>query len=1148
MTVASLWSVLEGCGTPVGADELANHHDELKKNTTKTNSKHSKQQQQASINPWTYNYQPQKQTLSNKQNHKKKKPVVRLAVDVSIWICEALTQTALTEHHADAVAHLVFCRTLQLLTLGNHMQLIMVLEGKRRRKRDDTDTETSFIKRRSGTRFHQACHTCQRLFECMGVPVVTATAEGEALCALLNQQGIVDAVLSNDGDCLLYGAQVVYTHFSIDHLERSQVMRYEASKLYVNMNSSSDEDQEQFVKLSRHDLIAFALLTGSDVTGNGISQVGAKKALRFIAKCQRDNPLRPESAALLELQSWAQTANKTTPSFPMEADDLDDDDDSEVSQQEQDEGPTTKQQKPKKKTTTTCSSCCHPGSKRSHKTHGCAICGTEPGEECFVVSPGGRFRTHLRDKILSTCGAAFDPEAALHAYERPNDNQVPLSLLRLSSSSSFLMKPPNIQALLDSNIMVKGRSAEGNKQFIQQSLGRLLVQRQLQSQQTTTETAVAPPPQRLSLSSEQPIPKIITKRLTRNGIESFEVLWSVGATITDDDANGLNGFEFSTVEAQAVMQERYPKLVERFVHSQTKAQGDAEVQKRKAFLESFFSASTSSNENEVNQKKQQPPSNHNQHKKNEPPQKSLPQSEQDEEEDIVETLDDPLLDRSPPLKKRERHTKRRVGFSFAQQPPQVSQQRKQPHGGGDDVANLMGIIHQKQNHTKKNHHHKSQSIHKRQPTVEKDPAAKVEHNNSKGGGIPKVVVLLPEDEQEPPKKKEAKKTNLRASLRGVAGADGKNDVVGLDDVQKLLLFANNNNHNQQGSSFDASTIATMETPPSSSRSPAPSPPLQEKTQETEHLTPKKLGDKFDDLVSANNLQRGREVVITKSKTVAFNEDRNKVRDLQEEPEYLNQGPPFQQDPMGQNTIVDQEYTQPSSSSFTYFEQSRPYHHHFEEERSPDDGLVHEEAILPVLAASNPQGYYYYPEQSLMDSLEHLSLQPDPEEDLLATMDRRYRHQVQDTHTTTEPHPILCSISPRKKGILTPSNYSSPFKMHQQEDLFQLERPYSNRYYDDTPQKKEVIKDSRRHSSSDYQNFTMMEAPISPIALRSPTTALSKATTTSPCTAMKCMERRVALDRDIRNSMHDELYYHMSNNSNNLPLTAAAYRVSLSPGI
>ena len=572
MTVASLWSVLDGCGTPVGAEELANHHDELSNRNSKRNS------QQTTINPWTYNYQPQRQTkptLSNIQNNKKK-PVVRLAVDVSIWICEALTQTALTEHHADAVAHLVFCRTLQLLTLGNHMQLIMVLEGKRRRKRDDTDTETSFIKRRSGTRFHQACHTCQRLLECMGVPVVTATAEGEALCALLNQQGIVDAVLSNDGDCLLYGAQVVYTHYSIDHLERSQVMRYEASKLYVNMNSSSDEDQEQFVKLSRHDLIAFALLTGSDVTGNGISQVGAKKALRFIAKCQRDNPLRPESAALLELQSWAQTANKTTPSFPMEADDLDDDDDSEVSQQEQDEGPTTKQQKPKKKTTTTCSSCCHPGSKRSHKTHGCAICGTEPGEECFVVSPGGRFRTHLRDKILSTCGAAFDPEAALHAYERPNDNQVPLSLLRLSSSSSFLMKPPNIQALLDSKIMVKGRSVQGNQQFIQQSLGRLLVQRQLQSQQeSTTQTAVAPPPQRLSLSHEQPVPKSITKRLTRNGIESFEVLWSVGATVTDDDANGLNGFEFATMEAQAVMQERYPHLVERFLHSQTKAQGDA---------------------------------------------------------------------------------------------------------------------------------------------------------------------------------------------------------------------------------------------------------------------------------------------------------------------------------------------------------------------------------------------------------------------------------------------------------------------------------------------------------------------------------------------------------------------------------------------
>ena len=43
-----------------------------------------------------------------------------------------------------------------------------------------------------------------------GVPVVQAPGEGEALCAALNQQGLVHGCATLDGDVLLFGAHTVY--------------------------------------------------------------------------------------------------------------------------------------------------------------------------------------------------------------------------------------------------------------------------------------------------------------------------------------------------------------------------------------------------------------------------------------------------------------------------------------------------------------------------------------------------------------------------------------------------------------------------------------------------------------------------------------------------------------------------------------------------------------------------------------------------------------------------------------------------------------------------------------------------------------------------------------------------------------------------
>ena len=148
-------------------------------------------------------------------------------------------------------------------------------------------------------------------------------------------KGVVDGVITNDGDCFLYGGRVLYTRFSVENLEKGQVMRYDARELRAvcisetgeedeheedNMLDDDDEPQvfqprmlsleqqqesESMIPLSRNDLVAFALLTGSDLFGQGLPCVGYKKAIRFIQGsktrcCGRDRTCIAECSTIME--------------------------------------------------------------------------------------------------------------------------------------------------------------------------------------------------------------------------------------------------------------------------------------------------------------------------------------------------------------------------------------------------------------------------------------------------------------------------------------------------------------------------------------------------------------------------------------------------------------------------------------------------------------------------------------------------------------------------------------------------------------------------------------------------------------------------------------------------------------------------------
>ncbi|KAL3944272.1 MAG: hypothetical protein SGBAC_001666 [Bacillariaceae sp.] len=539
MTVSSLWKALDraGCGKPVGVKELQEH-----------DSFHGR------TNPWNVNDKPDSKCPT-------------LAVDLSIWICEALTCSAFERCKTDSSLHLVYTRTVKLLSLG--IKLVVVVEGKRRSRHQEGDD--SFRKRRSGTPFWNACQRCGQMLKLLGVPVVRAKAEGEALCALLNAKGIVDGVISNDGDCLLYGAKVLYTKFSLDNLEKKMVMRYDCSNIQacVDDDDGNEYDNErepkEIVTLDQSDLIAFAILTGSDAVGAGLPKVGCRKAIRFIKKCQLDNPLKRKHAAMDELKSWARAALVAKAANPADRCAHDDE--------------------PQAKTKQTCCSCCgHPGTKAKHQKHGCALCSTEPGEPCFALSPGAKFRTAMRKKAM-TMEVDFDPESVIKVYQSPNDNQIPLPLLG-KSSTTLQMANPNFQGFQEFPMVIRGQNLSESREYLKQSLSSRMARNALLNIDLC-ENAAAPTSKKLPSSKTKPEPRKINKTMVRGGKPSFEVEWVVKATVTDSEGNPMNEFIFATIEEQQMVKTRYPKLLEEFETKEKERakQGSAEQEKRRAFLD-----------------------------------------------------------------------------------------------------------------------------------------------------------------------------------------------------------------------------------------------------------------------------------------------------------------------------------------------------------------------------------------------------------------------------------------------------------------------------------------------------------------------------------------------------------------------------------
>jgi len=123
----------------------------------------------------------------------------------------------------------------------------------------------------------QMVEETQQLLDLLGVPWVTAAAEGEAQAAVMAAKGQLDVVATQDWDALLYGSPVLVRNLMDDGTKRyGRIIN--AQK--INLKSMLEEQD-----LSREQLVDLAIMIGTDFHP-GIKGIGPKTGLKLIREHQ----------------------------------------------------------------------------------------------------------------------------------------------------------------------------------------------------------------------------------------------------------------------------------------------------------------------------------------------------------------------------------------------------------------------------------------------------------------------------------------------------------------------------------------------------------------------------------------------------------------------------------------------------------------------------------------------------------------------------------------------------------------------------------------------------------------------------------------------------------------------------------------------
>ncbi|MFA6888385.1 MAG: flap endonuclease-1 [Candidatus Woesearchaeota archaeon] len=214
----------------------------------------------------------------------------------------------LTDSYGNVTSHLMglFSRTTHLMQ--HNIQLIFVFDGKAPELKRREQERRRAVKQEAQVAYEQAKEeediesmkkfaartarlTPEMLIEAkalvtaLGFPVVQAASEGEAQVAYLVNHGDADYGASQDYDTLLYGVPRLIRNLSIAGKRKKAATH---SYDIVKPQLISTPEVLNFLGIDREQLIALAILMGTDYNKEGIPGIGPKTALKLVKEYKKD--------------------------------------------------------------------------------------------------------------------------------------------------------------------------------------------------------------------------------------------------------------------------------------------------------------------------------------------------------------------------------------------------------------------------------------------------------------------------------------------------------------------------------------------------------------------------------------------------------------------------------------------------------------------------------------------------------------------------------------------------------------------------------------------------------------------------------------------------------------------------------------------
>jgi flap endonuclease-1 len=171
---------------------------------------------------------------------------------------------------------------LKHLTLEKRKEMKLEAEKKFEKAKEKEDLE--LMKKyaaRTSRLTDEMIEEAKKLVEAFGLPAIESPCEAEAQASLIVKNNDAFAIATNDADALLFEApRIVRNVNMVGKRKRTNKLSYET----VTPDLIDLKENLQHLKIGQEQLIALAMLIGTDYNSGGIRGIGPKTALKLVQK------------------------------------------------------------------------------------------------------------------------------------------------------------------------------------------------------------------------------------------------------------------------------------------------------------------------------------------------------------------------------------------------------------------------------------------------------------------------------------------------------------------------------------------------------------------------------------------------------------------------------------------------------------------------------------------------------------------------------------------------------------------------------------------------------------------------------------------------------------------------------------------------